>query len=236
MDAEARAYFEEIERRFIDRRGQPLLLSPADVARVAKWHDDGVPLAAVVEGIDVHFERMQRRGREPRRAVTLAYVEDDVLDAWAGVKRRRLGARATTPAAGPTHLATRAEHERLLAQIDDAPGRLKDDDARAALAEALEHAREKLAAKAALFDEGASEHDDERAEDHLRRLEKSLLERARAALGENEMARIEAEASDALAQRRLRMDARAHDRARQQLVDKALRERLGIARLSLFYT
>jgi hypothetical protein len=235
MDPQARAYFEEIERRFIERRGRPLLLSPGDVARVARWHDDGVPLAAVLDGIDVHFERLRRREREPRRAVTLAYVEDDVLDAWAGVKRRRLGASPDASAAA-TRLATRAEHERLLAQIEDAARRLRDDDPRAALAEALDHAHERLASKAALFDEDAEEHDDERAEDHLRRLEKSLLERARAVLGEGEIARLEAEASEALAQRKLRMDARAHDRARQQLIDKALRERLGIARLSLFYT
>ena len=48
-----------------------LLLSPADVRRVATWLADGIPLAAVLEGIDLHFDRLARRDRlsyrHPRR-------------------------------------------------------------------------------------------------------------------------------------------------------------------------
>src|SRR6185369_5809960 len=101
MDAATQAYFRAVEEHFIRRRGRPLLLSPADVRRVGEWHAAGIPLATVVEGIDIHFDRMERRGRAPRRAVTLAFVDDDVLDAWAGARHRRTGRGAPAGEAAP---------------------------------------------------------------------------------------------------------------------------------------
>ncbi len=236
MDEATRTYFETIERHFIERRGQALLLSPADVARVAGWRAQGVPLEAVIEGVDVHFERMLRRGRAPRRAVTLAYVEDDVMDAWAGVRRRRVGRAVGGDGAGqaPAALATRAELARLGAALDAARARLEGAGDQA-LADLVAAARAKLDTKAALFDETTDAHDDERAEDHLRRLEKGLLARARASLGPEAESQLVAQAQRDLAARAARLEDSARERAIVQLVDRSLRERLGIPRLSLFY-
>lgn len=238
MDEATQQYFRAVEERFIERRGKALLLSPGDVARVADWHRQGIPLEAVLEAIDVHFERMQRRERAPRRAVTLAYLEDEVLDAWAGVRRRKLGRPA--PAAGsgaaPTVLATRDEHARACAALRAAAERLAaGGDLERRLGEAVTAGLAKLEAKAGLFDETKPEHDDERAEDHLRRLERSILEHAREALGAGAVEALAADVLASLGDKRARMDPKALERAMTQLVDRSLRERLGIPRLSLFY-
>lgn len=228
-------YFRSIEERFAARRGRPLILSPADVARATDWFRQGIPVEAVLEAIEVHFERLARREREPRRAVTLAYLEDEVTDAWAGAKRRRLGSRPRTESEPALHaLATRAEHARLAQALREAASRLAaggDAD----LAAIVERALGKLEAKAELFDETAATHDDERAEDHLRRLEKSMLDKAREAIGAEAAGQLEQQAAAALAGKLERMDERARERAAAQLMDRSLRERLGVPRLSLFY-
>lgn len=238
MDEAAQQYFRTVEQRFIERRGQALILSPGDVARVADWHRQGVPIEAVLEAIDVHFERMARRGRAPRRAVTLAYLDDEVMDAWAGAKRRKLG-RAPAGSAGEKGvqvLATREEHARACAALREAAFRLRaGDETSQALAARVEASLAKLEGKGALFDETSAEHDDERAEDHLRRLERALLQHAREDLGAAEVVRMLAAAESALGDKRLRMDDKARERALLQLMDRSLRERLGIPRLSLFY-
>jgi hypothetical protein len=241
VDDAVREYFSSIEARFIEKRGQALLLSPGDVARVAEWHRQGIPLQAVLEAIDVHFERMARRGRTPRRAVTLAYLDDEVVDAWAGVRRRKVG-RAPAPRGGeaalpgaPQVLATREEHAKLCGSLRGAAERLAGSAATEPLAAHVRTALGKLEAKIALFDEASPEHDDERAEDHLRRLERSLLDHAMDALGEPERERRTREAIQALGDKRQRMDPKAGERAVAQLVDRSVRETLGVPRLSLFY-
>jgi hypothetical protein len=235
VDESAKSYFQAIEQRFIERRGRALLLSPADVRRVADWHREGVPLEAVLEGVDLHFDRMQRRGREPRRAVTLAFCEDDVHDAWAGVKQRRLGARtasATAAAEGPSLLD---EHARLLAALRAARDRAVEEG-RGVEAGAIERALGTLEGKAELFDAARADHDPQRTEDHLRRLERSLDRALREAAGEESILELTRAVESDLAEKRSRMKDATWERVREQLVSKRLRERHALPRLSLFYT
>src|SRR3569833_2555487 len=61
-------YFTEIEERFQQRRGSILLLSTLDWALIETWRDAGIPLEAVLRGIDTAFDgggarRARGRGR-----------------------------------------------------------------------------------------------------------------------------------------------------------------------------
>ena len=59
-------YFTEIEEHFRRARGTGLfLLSPLDWALIEAWKNAGIPLEAVLRGIDAAFEkwRKRRRGR-----------------------------------------------------------------------------------------------------------------------------------------------------------------------------
>src|SRR4029077_1142972 len=60
-------YFTEIEEHFQRARGTSLfLLSPLDWALVESWKNSGVPLEAVLRGIDAAFEKMARpQGKNP---------------------------------------------------------------------------------------------------------------------------------------------------------------------------
>src|SRR6201999_2959648 len=50
-------YFTEIEERFQQRRGSILMLSTLDWALIETWREAGVPLEAVVRGIDDAFNK-----------------------------------------------------------------------------------------------------------------------------------------------------------------------------------
>jgi hypothetical protein len=50
-------YFTEIEERFQQRRGSLLMLSTLDWALIETWREAGVPLEAVLRGIDNAFDK-----------------------------------------------------------------------------------------------------------------------------------------------------------------------------------
>ncbi len=50
-------YFTEIETRFQQRRGSMLMLSTLDWALIETWREAGVPLEAVLRGIDAAFDK-----------------------------------------------------------------------------------------------------------------------------------------------------------------------------------
>ena len=62
-------YFTEIEERFQQRRGSLLMLSTLDWALIETWREAGVPLEAVLRGIDNAFDK---HGRQGPRAPPLA--------------------------------------------------------------------------------------------------------------------------------------------------------------------
>src|ERR1700742_2739136 len=56
-------YFTEIEEYFWKKRGAHLLVSPLDWAIVETWQKAGIPLPAVLKGIDRAFESWSRSRR-----------------------------------------------------------------------------------------------------------------------------------------------------------------------------
>jgi hypothetical protein len=75
-------YFTEIEEYFWKKRGAHLLVSPLDWAIMEAWQKAGVPLEAVLKGIDKAFESYQRSRRGAGKPLkSLAYCADAVLEA-----------------------------------------------------------------------------------------------------------------------------------------------------------
>lgn len=75
-------YFTEIEEHFCRARGTGLfLLSPLDWALIEHWKNSGVPLEAVLKGIDEAFEKWRSRKTSRRLINSLAYCAQSVLEA-----------------------------------------------------------------------------------------------------------------------------------------------------------
>ena len=75
-------YFTEIEEHFQRARGTSLfLLSPLDWALIETWKNAEIPLEAVLQAIEIVFEKW-RTGKSKRRAVnSLAYCTQAVMEA-----------------------------------------------------------------------------------------------------------------------------------------------------------
>ena len=75
-------YFTEIEEHFQRARGTGLfLLSPLDWALIESWKTAGIPLEAVLKGIDEAFEKWRSRKVKRRNVNSLAYCSQAVMEA-----------------------------------------------------------------------------------------------------------------------------------------------------------
>jgi hypothetical protein len=73
-------YFTEIEEHFQQARGTALfLLSPLDWALIDTWKNSGVPLAAVLRGIDVAFEKWRAKRSRAQQVNSLAFCAQAVM-------------------------------------------------------------------------------------------------------------------------------------------------------------
>ncbi len=94
-------YFTEVEEHFQQARGTSLfLLSPLDWALIETWKNAGVPLVAVLRGVDAAFEKWRSRKSKVRAINSLAYCTQEVLAAaqvMPGVAAPQPGRPAAAP-------------------------------------------------------------------------------------------------------------------------------------------
>src|SRR6266700_7606063 len=100
-------YFTEIEEHFQRRRGTGLLLSSLDWALIETWKDAGIPLPAVLRGIDDTFDRYDRRTSKSRKVNSLAYCAQAVLTAAEDLNEAATGVQlhANAPGLEPPAIA-----------------------------------------------------------------------------------------------------------------------------------
>lgn len=225
-------YFTEIEDRFQQRRGALLLLSTLDWALIETWRDAGIPLEAVLRGIDAAFDKYearQKRGRM-RRVNGLAWCAQAVMQAAEELREAAAGA---TPAASEPR-DSGFEHERVAAHLEAAAEALAASAiAPQACAATALRVRE-LAAEVRASTESAA-HDLEALERTLTVLEEKLFAALTAAAPEELLVGLKEHAARELAPYRSRMGAVQLRQVEHQFVTKQLLVHYGLPRLSLFY-
>src|SRR5690348_17008266 len=118
-------YFTEIEEHFQRRRGTILLLSTLDWALIETWKDAGIPLEAVLRGIEATFEKWERRPSKTRKVNSLAYCSQEVLAAAEDMKEAGVGTeRKPEKDAGLQAPEIAAYLERNAASLDTVQGSL----------------------------------------------------------------------------------------------------------------
>jgi hypothetical protein len=227
-------YFTEIEERFQQRRGALLLLSTLDWALIETWREAGIPLDAVLRGIDAAFDKYearQKRGRM-RRINGLAWCAQAVMEAAEELREAAAGTAAT-----PTqNRESGFEHERVAAHLEAAAAAL---DAAAVAPEACAatalRLRELAAEVRAVTHENVATHDLEALERTLTVLEEKLFAALTAAAPEDLLVGLKEHAARELAPYRSRMGAVQLRQVQKQFEQKQLLVHYGLPRLSLFY-
>jgi hypothetical protein len=232
-------YFTEIEEYFWRKRGAHLLVSPLDWAIVETWQKAGIPLSAVLKGIDRAFESWERSRRAAggRQLKSLAYCVDAVLDAAAEAQEAAAGTgpeipRARTAAEPFSRDELRKYLERCGSRLREAAE--KQRARHAALATRLEDAASRLDGLLPVTDApGALDLED--LERRLSVLEEKLTAALSADADEETLLAIRREMDRSLAPYRRKMSAEQLAQLERQYTQKRLFEQFDVPRLSLFY-
>ncbi len=206
-------YFTEIEEHFQRARGTALfLMSPLDWALVESWKNAGVPLEAVLRGIDAAFEKWRARKVKTQMVNSLAFCAQAVLteaQIMSGAAPARKEAAPPFP-------------------LDDLRAYLEGNAA--AVAPQLPEIADSLRSVAA-----GPLDDLEAVEQRLTVLEEKMIATARSRQSEEELLLARQDLDRQLRPYRGKMTAEQLTMLEKQYLERNLLEQAKLPRLSLFY-
>jgi hypothetical protein len=212
-------YFTEIEDHFQRARGTGLfLLSPLDWALIEAWRSAGIPLEAVLRGIDQAFEKW--RSRPPRGRIqmvnSLAYCAQAIA----------VEVQAMVDGATPAKSSTSAPPFSL-------------DEVRAYFARNAAALRiaglEELAASLEALPLEILYNDLEQLEQRLTAIEEKMIARLRSDADDEALFEARRTLDRELKPYRGKMSAEQLSMLEKQFLERKLLENKGLPRLSLFY-
>ncbi len=215
-------YFTEIEEHFQAARGTSLfLLSPLDWALIESWKNAGVPLEAVLRGIDLAFEKWRARRSRAQMVNSIAYCAQAVM-----AEAQRLADSAQARPAKPESEPFPADDLMRYIEANAAAIRAANCADFLPVAESLDRIAADLPALSV---------DLEALEQRLTVLEQKLIATARSRQSEDRALAARRDLEAHLRPWRSRMTAPQIAMLEAQFLDRATLEAAGLPRLSLFY-
>jgi hypothetical protein len=241
-------YFSDIEEHYQRRRGSILPTSPVDWCLMETWKEAGIPLEAVLRGIDAAFDKWERRAKKTRKVNSLAYCQQEVLAAVEDLQEAALGSTRDPSATSIANEELARYFERNAEKMEKT--RHPSAEVRTLVAEQAATLRE-LAAElvptplkptAGLNGPPASPPavketpaDLEALERRMTVMEEKLFAGLWSHASDEELMDARAQAERELAPYRGKMSGPQIDQLLRQYGNKQLLERHGLPRLSLFY-
>ena len=221
-------YFTEIEEHFQRRRGSLLLLSTLDWALIDSWREAGVPLPAVLRGIDAAFDKYEQRQTKSsqsrgrlRKVNGLAWCAQAVMEAVEAMHEAAVGGAPVQ-----TGEASGLERDRVAQHLRAAAATFTQAGTKVpALCE--------IAQRLELF--ATQPLGNEELEQHLSALEEKLFAALLTHTPAEEVEQMREQAALELAPYRSRMQALQIRQIEQQFLRRRLLERYDLPRISLFY-
>lgn len=213
-------YFTEIEEHFQRARGTGLfLLSPLDWALIESWKNAGIPLEAVLRGIDLAFEKWRGRKKRIQQINSIAYC------AQAVQSEAQIMAGASP---GRKQAATEAPFtlEELTSFLSGNAAKLSRQEPYREIAATLEG----LAAEIELHYTNL-----EQLEQRLTALEDKMSAIAKLRQTDEDLFEIRRELDMTLRPYRGKMTAEQLAMLERQYIERQVLERARLPRLSLFY-
>ncbi len=216
-------YFTEIEEHFQRARGTSLfLLSPLDWALIETWKNSGVPLEAVLRGIDQAFAKWRAKKSRVQMVNSVAYCAQAVMAETQKMADNNPSRAARQQEAAPF------PPEALRRHIEEAIAAI-----RATKFPELHLVADSLAA--ILEDLPANSADLESLEQHLSSLEQKLIAIIRFKQTDSEILEMRRRLDVHLRPWRSKMSAAQIAMLETQYLDRETLESSRLPRLSLFY-
>lgn len=231
-------YFTEIETRFQARRGSILLLSTLDWALIEAWREAGIPLEAVLRGIDDAFDKYDARLNKAkgrlRKVNGLAWCAQSVMQATEAMQEAAVG---RNNAVAETPRESGFEGERIAGYLTGNAEALMRANLPGGAGEALAGIAQRLNAMAAeqRNDATPTSIDTEDLEITLTALEARMFAALTLNSSEDALLALREHAARELAPYRGKMSAVQLKQVTEQFLHKRLLEAAGLPRLSLFY-
>jgi hypothetical protein len=220
-------YFTEIEEHFQRARGTSLfLLSPLDWALIETWKNSGIPLEAVLRGIDGVFEKWRAKRSRVQMVNSIAYCAQAVMAEAQRLADNSPG-RAVATAGTTSGESAPFPPEALRRHVEDAAG--------AVHAAGADFLTVKESLDQILADLPTLSIDLEALEQRLTGLEQKLVAIVRARQTEAQALEMRQKLESHLRPWRSKMTAPQIAMLEIQYLDRATLESAGLPRLSLFY-
>ena len=225
-------YFTEIEEHFQRQRGSILLLTTLDWALIETWKDAGIPLEAVLRGIDAAFERYAKRPTRSQKINGLAYCSQAVLTAAEEMKEAAVGvAQPKSASLGIDITEIISFLQRNADSLDAANLPQSVNASPQAVATETAHALRELAQTLQAVPTTSLEDIERR----LTVMEEKLFAVLHAAAPDTMLIDLRVAADRELAPYLRKMPAAQIAQLHKQFINKKLLEQSGLPRLSLFY-
>jgi hypothetical protein len=222
-------YYTEIEEHFCRSRGTLLTVSTLDWALMTTWKDAGIPLEAVLRGIDEAFDKYAQRPSKTQKINGLAYCAQAVLMAAEEMKEAAVGAQTERASSAPG-----LQQEEIARFFSGNAQKLRQVQSAPAVQLVAEECAVTLTDLASTLATAMNL----RLEDLERRLtvmEEKLLAALTMTTSENELFTLRTEADREIAPYRSKMPGTQIEQLQKQFIHKRLFEKAKIPRLSLFY-
>ncbi len=209
------AYFRDIERAFVERRGDPLFISNADWVFLAKLWKKGVPMRVVLRGMTDAFDAHAHSFSRKQKIRSLKFCETEIT---AAVDRYRRAFQSD----GPSRRGLSGAIEKLEERVAALPA---PPEIAAALAEA----------RRGLIDIAKSADQDQAldADQALTRVEDRLVHAASIALGPHERKALDQATREATAAYKSRMPGSVYETLIGESVRRKILQRFGLPRFLL---
>jgi hypothetical protein len=222
-------YYTEIEQHFCRRRGTLITVSTLDWALMTTWKDAGIPLEAVLRGIDDAFDKYERRPSKTQKINGLAWCAQAVLTAAEEMKEAAVGAQPVRAGSPPG-----LQQEEIAQFFTANAQKLRQVKSGPAVTLVAEECAVTLTDLASTLATATNL----RLEDLERRLtvmEEKLIAALTMTASENELFTMRTEADREIAPYRSKMPGPQIEQLQKQFIHKRLLEKAKIPRLSLFY-
>jgi|GEM_PF-3241347 len=230
---EEEEYFKLIEDYFVQKRGNPMLLSPKEWALIREWRDAQIPAEVVFRAIDRGFEKKQ--SDDDKVPVSLNYFRRIVKGEYKRFLKAREGLETgDKETGGETSENIQQYLEKLVGNLEESSKQAREKGNQA-MADLLQGCREKLSSQVLQpFRENQSA-ELQRVEHQLTLLEKEIEQLLLQTISESQLNKFREDAMRDLKSFQDKIEFPVYQEMITRALIKSVRKVYNIPRLSLFY-
>ena len=230
---EEEEYFKVIEDYFVQKRGNPMLLSPKEWALIREWQQAEIPQEVVIRAIDRGFEK--KKDDDEKTPLSLNYFRRIVKSEYKRYLKSQEGLGTDKKESKEETSANIREYlEKLVLALTESEKQASQSENQA-MANLLQGCREKLSAEVLKpFQEGR-QVELQRVENQLTTLEKEIEQLLLQTISESQLEKFREDAMRDLKSFQEKIEFSVYQEMINRALIKSVRKVYNIPRLSLFY-